>query len=857
MADEVERLVIAPFREMVEKANTAVENANDAADHDVAVLMLKAAQSLAKEGERGLKRIEPLCAKQYEEYSSNFIDAIKEHNELGQFRVELEDMLWDFDDYTEVDEFSAQRFEELQKASRKAAPKIVDILKRMKLVAPLQPKSTPDEETSPRTTDGDEDEMSPTVGDVNVVFDEPSCSQRKMDEIEQQLTSMGSQAGPDEGLEGNATNGGIARSNSQRSGTSGRQSEPPPRPPSTDPWQVGLTPPAVPSGEQWRRRPVSLEDSPTLPLVLPVQSSGNETSIRRHSPSLSNGSSSTCWYPVSNSGNDRSRLDSMISPGSSNENEKGVSRHTSQSSGSNNHSPKFGYTTNTIHSPRKTSSRNTQNDALRHPSTDSFNSSIFDCVPYDGASSPVASTQRTSSVTSNPTSPYSPTTTTHQQRNSLPPQYPGLPPIYHDQSPESPSVTGTIVNQSCSTLTTIPQSPQPAPPPPLVYDDGIIPVDSETPENGPMPGRQPDCTIGPRSSFYQMKGFCKGAEEAARGELGFKKIKRPVGGFSMAIVAKCSHCLFELDYKSVEQDLKNDSSGNFSSYGVDFRLRVLQKSHLKGNHVEEQLYGCIFCIHAGRTIDESDATVFFSQKQLFAHLARHPRPLPAIPGFSIIEGDDTPQHLRDNFDLRFPKPPVQSIMAGIAREVGKLPAAVATEQRKNMNGVLRSPPDRASVLQFAVGARIVGIEFPAKYEGKWGIGWHDGVRAAFEAESVHLDAPPRNEVRMQGTSSMQAVARWRWKQSSEGNWLKFDKGHIIKNISWSYTDHWCWSGTSSKGWGIFPQSHIDHTSLRPVQPGDTASVSNFEKRSALSRFSIHKPARLGSSGPSTPKMSIY
>jgi hypothetical protein len=44
--------------------------------------------------------------------------------------------LWDFDDYVEVDEFDADKFAELQKASRNAAPKICDILKRMKLVAP-------------------------------------------------------------------------------------------------------------------------------------------------------------------------------------------------------------------------------------------------------------------------------------------------------------------------------------------------------------------------------------------------------------------------------------------------------------------------------------------------------------------------------------------------------------------------------------------------------------------------------------------------------------------------------------------------------------------------------------------------
>lgn len=78
MADEVEHLVIAPFREIVEKANVAVENAK-AAGEDVSAPMLKAAQSLAKEGDRALKKIEPLCNKAHEEYGCSFVDAIKEH----------------------------------------------------------------------------------------------------------------------------------------------------------------------------------------------------------------------------------------------------------------------------------------------------------------------------------------------------------------------------------------------------------------------------------------------------------------------------------------------------------------------------------------------------------------------------------------------------------------------------------------------------------------------------------------------------------------------------------------------------------------------------------------------------------
>ncbi len=204
--------------------------------------------------------------------------------------------------------------------------------------------------------------------------------------------------------------------------------------------------------------------------------------------------------------------------------------------------------------------------------------------------------------------------------------------------------------------------------------------------------------------------------------------------------------------------------------------------------IDEQMYGCLFCIQAGHTLEESDATVFFNQKQLFAHLARHPRPLPKVDGITVIEEAELPPHLQDNFDLHIPHPPTESVMSGIAREVARLPTAIAMDTRKMSHGAIRLPPDRQPVLHFAIGAKIVGIEFPPKYEGKWAIGWHDGVRAAFETDAVQLEAPPKAEVRMQATSSVQAVARWKWNQKGDDRWLKFDKGDVIRNISCELPD---------------------------------------------------------------------
>ncbi|KAH6660716.1 hypothetical protein BKA67DRAFT_63826 [Truncatella angustata] len=848
MADEIEQLILSPFREIIEKANIAVGNA-EPANEGVSTPMRKAAQSLAKEGERALKKIEPLCQKNYEEYGANFVDAMKEHKEIGEFRSELEDLLWDFDDYIEAEEFDADKFEELQKASRRAAPKIVEILKRIKLAAPA-PTAAPIVDTKVSSRQ------------ASIVVDPPP---EEISEIEQQLSEMlvmGSRAGPDLGVDGisdSRTNSrqasrpvsDLERNSSHRSTMSSEPLEHPPRPPSIDPWQVDTLPPlnlsARPdSGTPVERRPpVAVGDSPTLPPVVPLPAipssniRGRSNSTRKEAQRLGSDSflhqgaavhidpDSAYWRDRAMNG--RSRGDSLSNGGPF---EKSRPSYSSYSS---SELPRY---SGIVKFPPRQASLASNSHIDRQPSVDSLNSSIFD-VLIDEATSPMASTQRTSSVLSVPPgSPYS--------VGGHLPLYSASPPGYRSGL-HSP--VGTFNTSSSGTLATIHARPHtsgnilrslPPTPQPLEDDPGIIPVESETPEVPQMPPRQSDCSIGPHSSFYQMKGFCKGAEEVMRGELGIKKIKRPVGGFSHTTVAKCTHCLYELDFAAVEQDLNNNSKGNHTSHSVGFRLRVLQKSHLSIRHIEEQLYGCVFCIHDGKTLDESDATVFFNQKQLFTHMARHPRPLPKIPGLVVIDGSEIPETFKDNFDLHFSSTPVQSVMAGIAPEVSKLPTAVATETRRNAHGIMRSPPDRGAALQFAVGAKIVGIEFPEKYDGKWGIGWHDGVRAAFEADSVHLDAPPKSETRMQGTSSMQAIVRWKWNQKGEGNWLKFNQGDVIKNISWTYSDHWCWSGTSGKSWGIFPQSHLEPHSVKIVRPGDDMSVSSAEKKPGLGFFSRKK-----------------
>jgi len=78
MDDDVQNLVLAPFQEIVEKGKSAVTNAT-AAGLTKSDDMFRSAQSLVRDGERALGKLEPLCRKQWEEYTANFVVALKEN----------------------------------------------------------------------------------------------------------------------------------------------------------------------------------------------------------------------------------------------------------------------------------------------------------------------------------------------------------------------------------------------------------------------------------------------------------------------------------------------------------------------------------------------------------------------------------------------------------------------------------------------------------------------------------------------------------------------------------------------------------------------------------------------------------
>jgi hypothetical protein len=84
MAVDVEELVISPFNEVVERGNEALTNAEDAQENDpeLAKQMQKSAQAVVREGERALKRIQPLWDSHVDRYGDDFKESIRDNGGL-------------------------------------------------------------------------------------------------------------------------------------------------------------------------------------------------------------------------------------------------------------------------------------------------------------------------------------------------------------------------------------------------------------------------------------------------------------------------------------------------------------------------------------------------------------------------------------------------------------------------------------------------------------------------------------------------------------------------------------------------------------------------------------------------------
>lgn len=84
MAVDVDELLITPFEEVVEKGRDAAANAEAAQgdDPELSKQMSKMAQAVVREGERALKRLQPLWDSHVEKYGEAFKESIRANGEL-------------------------------------------------------------------------------------------------------------------------------------------------------------------------------------------------------------------------------------------------------------------------------------------------------------------------------------------------------------------------------------------------------------------------------------------------------------------------------------------------------------------------------------------------------------------------------------------------------------------------------------------------------------------------------------------------------------------------------------------------------------------------------------------------------
>ncbi|CAG8979504.1 hypothetical protein HYALB_00013297 [Hymenoscyphus albidus] len=372
------------------------------------------------------------------------------------------------------------------------------------------------------------------------------------------------------------------------------------------------------------------------------------------------------------------------------------------------------------------------------------------------------------------------------------------------------------------------------------------------------------------ASFFRLGGFCEGATSTLRGQTGFKVVKKPSGIYGSINSARCVTCSYEVALELVEKDKLLSRDGIYGNCGIRWRQRFLWKSHIKTNSIDEPFYACVFCIQENKTIEEHDATVFFSVKKLFQHLARHSRPLPDVPGVITIYGHQDPNIV--DFDIHltsFILLASQFSISDIASKLSNRPAAqsTATFNPKAPTGKNYRDPDGNVSLQFAAGARIVGITYPDRYGGAWATGYHDGDRGSFPADKISLQIPGKDEVLMNSTSTLNAMAKWDFKpkDAKDGRWLKFSKGDRINMIDYRFIDQWCWSGQNTKGkWGLFPAAFVrdlqDSAGSLP-QLGPSRSSSSKSAFSSIMSMTRNKSRHersgsvksTGSGGPQSPQ----
>ncbi|GAB1315362.1 hypothetical protein MFIFM68171_05572 [Madurella fahalii] len=765
MAVDAEELLLRPLRDVVSLGTAAVVNAST---HH-ADPMLRAAQALVREGDRALKKVQAAWDDQVERHGDAFKDVIVQQASIEKRRLRLEDLLWDFDDVLQPDEFDHERYAALQAATKALALDIVETAKRLKLdipppvmpyggFPPLPPLPTDRAET--RAGVGSRPQSARSI--------RPRALSKPKPVRRDTSFSEHTPSGGGEGWNGIAPRKlchDLVRDAGARDVGNG---------------PCDATP--IPDFIDTAAEPVT----PRKEIAGTVMTKAD-------------GALPGAFHPpqelIRGSALSRETLTPPSSPGVT---------------------------------PLPTRSRDLILDTsvrLVQP---------FDAAPTPGTPNTRASViSKTSSITSSSALLGSLDSLVISEEPH------GANPHIHLSQLSRVNTFDTTQSQPVSEA------------PSLVVLDDLLKDPGSTSDlrkSRPANSRLADFAIPADSTYHRLKGLCKGAVKFRNdGHWGSIKLttEYDYGGGSgisgggdmlrasdgiviplqyelVAKVGACGDCGYAHDLDEVKLDKSDKPEGvRTSDSGARYRLRLLFKSHLREGISAEACYACLWCVQAGTTTREGDATVFRSADDLLRHLVRHPQPLPSVHGVSVRYGQ-LPESDPTDFDLHLPDAPTPVPMPD---NVARLATATATRDhyRQPGRGKLDKPPHYdGEMLEFMQGARVVGVMFPEKWGGKWCLGRHDGMFGAFPTKTIEIRPPQESEIPKGGESGMSVTTRWKWQPPSTGEtpWLPFAKGEVISNVQSLYADHWCWSGTNSKGkTGVFPQSHIDLQTLRGQDSG--------------------------------------
>jgi hypothetical protein len=432
-------------------------------------------------------------------------------DEIAEYRTQLNDLLWEFDDFIDdADSFDADKFTELQAMSRKAAPKIYDILMRMKLETPYDdlspvgslPLSIGTQQQSPALrhstaffTPLDQNQQAASSSPANEP--RPDSGIYTIEDATSQLKRL---MGFEDGFE-------------ERPPMQPSPPRQPPPIPNTNPWDVNIMPPVDETKQatdpELERRPEVPRDGAESPIdpgfspIITPSDIHHRQSITPAQPEtldpIANGTEVS-----TNENDDRSHL-----PSSANY-------------------------------PTSPSRRYNPFPPPARPRTVSRTSQVASAIPEDSVidgtgglslqqppPSAVGLHEPTPSTPQAPGPSYVATSNFAGFENSHRPAIIN----HHTQLSTSETVASSQLSPRSRPVQDESEGLQVAPN--SIRDDQElpIPVEMDLKEERTNSASQPssiDCSITPQSSFWMAKGFCEGAKEVSRGGIGVKKTKKPV-----------------------------------------------------------------------------------------------------------------------------------------------------------------------------------------------------------------------------------------------------------------------------------------------------------------------------------------